>query len=108
MACDFLKRKGYAICHTNWRSGHYELDIIAFSDEELIVVEVKTRSGDRYESPERAVDERKIRRIVYAADHYIRLHDIPLPVRFDIITVIRDDAGFQIDHIPDAFYPPLG
>lgn len=108
IATALLKQKGYLIRHSNWRSGHYELDIVACSEQELIVVEVKTRTGDRYEAPERAVDERKIRRIVYAADHYIRLFQIELPVRFDIISVVKTEDGFRTEHIPDAFYAPLG
>ncbi|MEG1617336.1 MAG: YraN family protein [Bacteroidales bacterium] len=107
IAIDYLRSKGYEICHTNWRSGHYEIDIVAVTPDELVVVEVKTRSGYNFEAPERAVDERKIRRIVYATDHYIKLFHVDLPPRFDIITVIKTPYGFETEHIVDAFYPPL-
>lgn len=107
IACEYLRNNGYTICHTNWRSGHYELDIVASSGKELVIVEVKTRTSVRFEAPELAVDERKIRRLVYAADHYIKLFHSSLPVRFDIISILLLPEGEHIDHIPDAFYPPV-
>ena len=93
----YLVKHGYNVLHTNWHWHHYELDIIAVKEDELIVVEVKTRSEDFLLSPEDAVDTKKIRRIVAAADAY---------VRFDIVTLIKKETGFLIDHIEDAFYAP--
>ena len=83
----FLEKQGYRITHTNWHWHHYELDIVAVKDTWLIVVEVKTRSEDYLLAPEEAVDAPKIRRIVAAADAYVRFFNLELPVRFDIITV---------------------
>lgn len=68
----FLEKQGYRITHTNWHWHHYELDIVAVKDTWLIVVEVKTRSEDYLLAPEEAVDAPKIRRIVAAADAYVR------------------------------------
>ena len=42
-AADFLTEKGYSILHRNWRCGKKELDIVAKYNNELIVVEVKSR-----------------------------------------------------------------
>lgn len=105
-ARDYLIRQGYTILHTNWRWHHYELDIVAMKEGELIVVEVKTRSEDYLLSPEEAVDNKKIRRIVAAADAYVRFFNLEMPVRFDIITLVKGKEGFQIEHIDDAFYAP--
>ena len=81
----FLEKQGYKITHTNWHWHHYELDIVAVKD---------------------AVDAPKIRRIVAAADAYVRFFNLELPVRFDIITVIKKGEESEIDHIEDAFYAP--
>ena len=102
----FLEKQGYRITHTNWHWHHYELDIVAVKDTWLIVVEVKTRSEDYLLSPEEAVDNKKIRRIVAAADAYVRYFNLEMPVRFDIITLVKGKEGFQIEHIDDAFYAP--
>ena len=42
-----------------------------------------------------------------AADAYIKHFGIDNPVRFDIITVMGKEGDFRIDHIENAFYPPL-
>ena len=102
----FLEKQGYRITHTNWHWHHYELDIVAVKDACLVVVEVKTRSEDYLLAPEEAVDAPKIRRIVAAADAYVRFFNLELPVRFDIITLVKEKDGFRIEHIDDAFYAP--
>ena len=102
----FLEKQGYKITHTNWHWHHYELDIVAIKYACLVVVEVKTRSEDYLLPPEEAVDASKIRRIVAAADAYVRIFNVGLPVRFDIITVIKKGEEVEVDHIDDAFYAP--
>lgn len=61
-AVAYLEQKGYLIRNRNWRKGHFELDIVAAKDNELIVIEVKTRSNTLFAEPEDAVDLPKIRR----------------------------------------------
>lgn len=102
-----LEEKGYRILHRNWHAGQKELDIVALHQGELVVVEVKTRRNKLYGSPADAVTERKIRRIVSSTDAYIRKFAIDLPVRFDVITVTGWEAPFEIEHIEEAFYPPI-
>jgi len=106
-AVAYLKKNGYKILHTNWRKGHFELDIVAETEDELVIAEVKTRSEGSITDPEDAVTSQKIRNIVAAADAYIKFFDIDLPARFDIISVIGKSPNFEIDHIEDAFYPPV-
>jgi putative endonuclease len=106
VAIAYLKEKGYRILHTNWRQGYLEIDIIARTDDELVFIEVKTRSS-RISNPEDAVNNQKIRHLISAADCYIKYFDIDLPFRFDIVSVIWNGSDFEIDHIEDAFYPPV-
>lgn len=106
-AAAYLEHKGYNIRHRNWRCGHLELDIVAAKDNELIVIEVKTRHDTDFGLPEEAVDKLKIRRTVRAADTYIKLFQLDAPVRFDIVTVVGKEGDFKIEHIKEAFYPPL-
>lgn len=101
----FLQKKGYTILQSNWHFHHYELDIVAVDDEMLVVVEVKTRADDYLVAPDEAVDCRKMRRTISAADAYVRYFNLEMPVRFDIVTVIKSHQGYQIDHYEDAFLP---
>lgn len=107
IATGYLAGNGYRIRHRNWRSGKKEIDIVAEKEGELVIVEVKTRRNDAFGSPEDAVNDRKIRNIVSSADAYIRKFGIDLPVRFDIITIIGEAPPFRIEHITDAFLPPV-
>lgn len=106
-ATAYLEAHGYTILHRNWRSGRFELDIVAEKDNELIVIEVKTRRNNEYGLPEEAVTSRKIRHIVSSTDSYLKKYAIDLPVRFDIITVVGTQPPFQIEHIEEAFFPPI-
>ena len=81
---------------------------MAVKDDTLVVFEVKTRSTGEFGSPADAVSEKKIRRIVNAADGYVRKFRIDLPVRFDIISIIKNaDGTLNIEHIEDAFMSPV-
>ena len=111
MAADFLRSLGYTIEDRRWRLHHLELDIVAIdtTTNEIVFVEVKTRTSPIYGAPEDAVDHRKIMNTVRAADAYLKQHCIELEWRFDIIAIIDDGHSEpKIDHIKDAFYPPLG
>lgn len=106
-AVNFLQQKGYKIIERNWQYQKYEIDIIAQNAEFIVFIEVKTRSSNRWGNPEEAVSQAKIKRIVEAADFYLRDKDISFPARFDIIAAIWTGKGFDIDHIDDAFLPPV-
>ena len=107
LAKDYLVKKGYKILEQNWYYGHLELDIVAQDQEELGIVEVKSRNGLRYEHPSEAVTNSKIKRIVEAADAYIIEKELDVDTRFDIITVIFFDDRFELEHFRDAFYPTM-
>lgn len=106
-ATAYLEAHGYSIRHRNWRKNHLELDIVAYKNNELIIVEVKTRTNNVYIEPQEAVNWKKVRHIVVAADAYIKHFNIDLPVRFDIVTVIGKAGDFRIEHIQNAFFPPM-
>lgn len=106
-AVQYFLRNGYEIVERNWRCERYEIDIIAQNDEYIVFVEVKTRSSNQWGNPEDAVSKGKIKRIVDAADFYLREYDIDLPARFDIISAIWTGQGFDIEHIDDAFLAPV-
>ena len=106
-AVRFLEEQGYRIRHRNWRSGRKELDIVAEDGNELVIVEVRTRRNNLFGTPEETINGQKIRRIVSSADAYVRKFAIDSPVRFDIISLIGEQSPWTIEHIKDAFYPPI-
>ncbi len=73
-AAEHLTRNGYRVVDRNWRCSEGELDLVAVSDREVVVVEVKTRRGDGYGDPLEAVDDRKLTRLWRLAQHWRREH----------------------------------
>ncbi|MBB4035533.1 putative endonuclease [Dysgonomonas hofstadii] len=106
-AVRYLRQKGYDIIKRNWLYEKYEIDIIASNEEFIVFAEVKTRSSSQWGNPEEAVSKGKIKRIVEAADFYLKENDIDLPARFDVIAAIWNGQGFEIEHIDDAFLAPV-
>lgn len=111
VAANLLTQKGYFIRERNWRSGHLETDIIAADDNNIIFVEVKTRTtlfGNKL--PEEYVDKEKERNICRAAQNYVKQNHITKNIRFDIISILIDSNTLSItrlEHLENAFYPPL-
>lgn len=105
-ACRYLEDLGYEVLERNWRHGRDELDIIARTARELVIVEVKTRSTAEHGQPEEAVKKGKRSKIIKAANAYVQANGTDLALRFDIVSVIIHPSGKPyIHHIPDAFYP---
>ena len=107
LAARYLMTKGYNIWKSNWRWGRKELDLVATRNGELVIVEVKARIGNPVNDPSEVVDLRKQRNIILAADAFIRLHNCHMSTRFDVISVIYSNAGMEIDHIENAFFPEV-
>jgi len=103
----FLEQNGYIVLDTNWTSGKNELDIVAQKDGMLVVIEVKSRSTSYFEHPKDAITVAKIRRIVEATNDYLSQKSLDLEVRFDVISVLPNNNDFEIEHIEDAFLPPI-
>jgi putative endonuclease len=107
IAVEHLKKSGYKILHRNWKAGKLELDIIAENKDFIVFAEVKTRTDDFQMHPVTAITREKQRSIIYAADTYVQRYKINKESRFDVITVIKNEDSYKIDHIEDAFYPTL-
>lgn len=104
LAAEFLLKNGYKILTRNFRYQKAEIDIITEKDSLIVIVEVKARSTDAFNLPQEAVNKRKIKLLVSAADHYLEEFNKNLEVRFDIISVLPDEKGnLSIEHIINAF-----
>lgn len=106
MAMEYLVKKGYSICERNWHSNHHELDIIAQTGETIVFVEVKSRNG-RHGDPLESIDSKKVKNIIKAANAYLNTLDHEFDARFDIITLVGNKQDYDLEHIEDAFFPPL-
>ena len=103
IAQQFLQKKGFQILHCNWQHLRYEVDIVAYDKEFLVFIEVKTRSSMRYGFPDESVDFKKEKMLIEAAEIYLEKKDLFNEVRFDIVSVIKNEKEERVYHIVDAF-----
>ena len=87
----------------NWRYLHYEIDIVARQQNILVFVEVKTRSTFKYGFPDESIDHKKENRLREAAEIYIEQEDLHNEIRFDIVSIVKNNFGEKVYHITDAF-----
>lgn len=73
-AARHLAAQGLTVVDRNWRIAEGELDIVAITDADVVVVEVKTRSRDTFGDPLDAVDARKRTRLRMLARRWCRRH----------------------------------
>ena len=104
IALQYLQDKGYRILEQNWHNHHQEIDIIASKGNELVIVEVKCRTGTPLVEPYAAVHRSKQNLLIKAANAYIQRKNIDMETRFDIISVTLGKET-SIDHLENAFYP---
>jgi putative endonuclease len=104
IALQYLLDKGYKILEKNWQNHHQEVDIIASKGNELVIVEVKCRTGTPLVEPYVAVNRNKQNLLIKATNAYIQRKNVDMETRFDIISITLGTET-QIDHIENAFYP---
>ena len=90
LAARHLIGQGMAILDRNWRCVRGELDIVAREAHELVVCEVKTRSGEGYGAPFEAVTWRKLRRLRQLAGLWRDDHPEQAtgPLRIDVVSIL--------------------
>ncbi len=93
MAAAYLVKNGYSILHQNWRHSRLEVDIITEKDNILHFIEVKTRRSQTFGLPEDAVDKKKVRNMIDAAEEYLYQHPQWKRVQFNVlaITILKDE-----------------
>ena len=89
----------------NYRYLKAEIDIIAQFENQIVIVEVKARATDAFMLPQEAINKKKIRLIVSAANEFLETNNIEFETRFDVISVLPNEKGkLEITHIENAFY----
>ncbi len=103
-AADYLRGRGMKILERNLRTPLGELDLVARQGKTLVFVEVKTRRGSAFGTPQEAVGPRKQRQILKAAQWYLAQgKGRGLQPRFDVVAILLAAGGVTVEHIPDAF-----
>jgi putative endonuclease len=107
LAAKYLRDHSHKILYRNFRAPRGgEVDIVCRDKRhnELVFVEVKTRSSEDFGRPLDAVDRRKRRLILRGAMTWLKMLDMPdIVFRFDVVEVVRPD---EVRHIENAFRLP--
>ncbi len=94
LAKEHLERSGYTILETNYRTVTGELDLVALEGGCLVFVEVRTRRGRGFGTPEDSVTPDKARRLVALAEEYAQGHpNLPGDLRIDVAAVELSERG---------------
>ena len=88
VAVNYLKSRGYRIVERNYRIRFGEIDIIAEQGDDLVFIEVKTRSGTLFGSPFESVTKQKQKQLSKVALEYISKQGFHnRPARFDVVGI---------------------
>jgi putative endonuclease len=99
LAAAYLQQLGYRIVAANFtlpvgrnRLGvpiNVEIDLVAYQEDTLCFIEVKSRASDWFAPPQVNVDRRKQRQLARAARAYRRMFGlVGQPYRYDVITIV--------------------
>ena len=102
-AAAYLEQLGYRLVAANFTLPvgrnlrgavvNAEIDLVAYDQDTLCFVEVKTRSSDWFAPPQVNVDLRKRRQITRAARVYRQMLGIEEePHRYDVVTVVLSET----------------
>ena len=101
----FLQKKGYELVANNYRCAYGEVDIVAKDGDELVFVEVRTRRGSNFGTPEESITRHKLQRLLATCQEFVQQHDLESAEwRADLVTihVVRDSASMsnpRINHL---------
>ena len=88
LAEEHLQDLGYSIIDRNFSTKFGEIDLIVQDDKVLVFVEVKTKIGADFGSPEDMFTKRKYERVKRMATLYLSGRSVPC--RIDMVAVVLD------------------
>jgi putative endonuclease len=105
VAASHLEAKGYEILERNWSTREGEVDLIATRGTDLVFVEVRSRRGGLYGTPEESITGRKADHLRAAAAAYVQAHpESPPNLRIDAVVIELDAKGrvIRVEQIENA------
>jgi len=104
IAAQYLQNKGYKILEQNYRKPWGEIDIIAKKGKDIIFVEVKTLSNNKF-LPEEEVTFKKKKILIRTAKLYLAEKRYPANQNWQIDVIgieMINDKKFKLRHTKNA------
>ena len=89
IAANHLSQKGFIVLERNFSNKFGEIDVIARDKDILVFVEVKTKIGTEFGSPEEMISPGKLHRIRSMATIYTEGKEVPC--RIDVVAIVLDE-----------------
>jgi len=102
LAADYLTAAGHRVVDRNWRCPRGELDLVTIDREQVVAVEVKTRTSLDFGHPFEAIGPRKLQRLHRLAWAWCAANGMRgVRVRVDAVAVVtgRDGREPVIEHL---------
>ncbi len=100
IAKDYLEKKGYKIIERNFKTKYAEIDLVARQKNELVFVEVRTKRGELFGTPEESLNKRKLRKLYWNVNSYASRIHWQGPYRVDAVCIVlgQDNSAQRINH----------
>ena len=104
LAEQHLIARGYRLLDRNWRCTEGEIDLVMHDGDEVVFVEVKTRSSVAFGHPLEAITAVKLARLRRLAGAWCLAHPGAHRIRIDAVAVIapRGEAA-TLEHLERIF-----
>lgn len=100
---DYITKLGYKVVERNFECNQGEIDIIAKDKEELVFIEVKTRTDISYGEASEAVTNTKKRHLINSIKYYIYKQKLEnQPIRIDVAEVYINKGKVKVNYIKQA------
>lgn len=100
LAVKYLEQVGYKVIERNFECRQGEIDIIAIDGNEIVFLEVKTRTNIKYGKPIEAVNQTKQKHLTKAVKYYLYSRHLEDEfVRIDVIEIYIYKNKYRVNHI---------
>jgi len=97
LAREYLEKKGYKILEQNYKNKFAEIDLVCelrkssfakASEDKLVFVEVRTKIGEHFGSPEDTINRAKLQKVLWNSKNYLGFKGWQGSARIDAICIV--------------------
>lgn len=100
---NYIQKQGYKILERNFECSQGEIDIIAKDKDEMVFIEVKTRTDMSYGEAREAITKTRKRHLINSIKYYIYKRNLEKEfIRIDVAEVYIKNQNVRINYIKNA------
>lgn len=88
LAKGYLEKQGYKIIEQNYKTKYSEIDLITEKSNTLVFVEVRTKVGENFGTPEDTLKNKKLNKVRFNALSYTAFKKWTGPIKIDAICIV--------------------